>query len=144
MSRAPGWLTLFLLAIAVEISISGDFLPSMSEDIEELCSTAPLTVLGSGAVITSASLLFEGEKGNPDFLGEGPLDDVSILCHHSMGLPLLGASALFWGAGAIWDSESTEETGQMLTEGLVLTYGTAGILKLGTGRLRPRFRRCRG
>ncbi|MBN2586494.1 MAG: phosphatase PAP2 family protein [Candidatus Fermentibacteraceae bacterium] len=117
--------------------VSGDFLPSMGEDIHELLSREPLLAIGIGIPVTAAALVLEDPAGNPGFMGDGFLDDASLVCHHSMGLPLLGASAALWGAGSLDGSGGTEETGQMLTEGLLLTYGVAGVLKLGTARERP-------
>jgi hypothetical protein len=135
--------TLPLLTVAAVASVisgsvlSGDFLPSMGEDFQEMFSREPLLAIGIGIPATAAVLILEDPAGNPGFMGEGFLDDASLLCHHSMGLPLLGASAALWGIGSLDGSGGTEETGQMLTEGLLLTYGVAGVLKLGTARERP-------
>lgn len=116
---------------------AGDFLPSLGEDIGEFFTAPTLPVIGAGAAAATTALLLEDPAGNPGFLGSGAAHDLSDLCHHTMGLPLLGASVLAWGAGALDGSERTEETGQMLTEGLLLTYGAAGMLKLGSARTRP-------
>jgi len=116
---------------------AGDLLPRLGDDIGEFFTAGTLPVIGVGAAATAAALLLEDPCGNPGFLGPGAAHDLSDLCHHTMGLPLLGASVLVWGTGALDGSEGTEVTGQMLTEGLLLTYGAAGILKLGSARTRP-------
>lgn len=127
--------TLLLLLSAA--ASSRDFIPSIGDDLHELFSRDPLIVMGVGASVTGVSFCLESARGNPGFLGDGFLHSAAEVSHHTMGLPLLGASAALWGAGSLWDSPETEETGQMLTEGLLLTYGFTGILKLGVGRERP-------
>ncbi|MBD3277565.1 MAG: phosphatase PAP2 family protein, partial [Candidatus Aegiribacteria sp.] len=42
-----------------------------------------------------------------------------------------------WAGGSLSDSPETEETGQMLTEGLLISYSITGSLKLLTHRERP-------
>jgi hypothetical protein len=130
----------FLLAVILllpAICSPKDFVPGMGDDLHELFSRDPLIVMGTGAVATGAAFLIESPCGNPGFMGDGFLHQASVVSHHTMGLPLLGVSAVLWGAGSLGDSPRTEETGQMLTEGLLLTYGLTGVLKLGTGRERP-------
>jgi hypothetical protein len=129
--------TLILLTVTCLAVHAGDFVPSLGDDIHEMVSPPSLTVLGSGAILTASSIFLENPSGNAGFLGSGFLHDASVFCHHTMGLPLLGGAIATWAGGSLFDSRSAEETGQMLTEGLLLTYGAAGILKLGTGRVRP-------
>ena len=78
----------------------GDFLPLLGEDIHQLFSLRTMCVIGAGGAAASVAFLTEDPEGDPGFLGTGIGNDISEICHHSMGLPLLGASALVWGAGA--------------------------------------------
>lgn len=93
--------------------------------------------MGLGGTLTAGAFLLENGEGNTGFMGEGCLQNCSEICDIAFGLPLLGASAVMWGGGAVFDNSDTEETGQMLTEGLLLTYGITGALKLAAGRTRP-------
>jgi hypothetical protein len=131
------------LVLMVSISVCSDLVPSLGDDLHELTSAPPMYVLGAGALSTTAALLLENDSGYSGFLGGGELDFASRVCHYTMGLPLLGASAATWATGAVADDPSLEETGQMLTEGMMLTYGAVGILKLGIGRCRPDGSNCR-
>ncbi len=125
------------LAVLGSCSFCSDFIPSVGDDIHQLTSAPPLYVLGAGALSTTAALLLENDSGYSGFLGDGKLDFASRVCHVTMGLPLLGVSAATWATGAVAEDRSLEETGQMLTEGMALTYGAVGFLKLGIGRCRP-------
>lgn len=136
--RAAAALLAMLLVPALPGHVRGrDFLPGLGEDFQELFTKRTLAVAGIGIPATAAALLLESPGGSPGLLGDGLLDDVSAACHHVMGLPLLGGSAALWGIGALSGSPDAETSGQMLTEGLVLTYGITGLLKLGAGRERP-------
>jgi len=114
-----------------------DFLHFMGEDIHHFFSTDPLTVIGLGGAVTAGAFILESREGNTGFMGEGCLQNCSEICDIAFGLPLLGASSIMWAGGAVAGNSDTEDTGQMLTEGLLLTYGLAGALKLGSGRTRP-------
>ncbi|MEN8209562.1 MAG: phosphatase PAP2 family protein [Candidatus Fermentibacteria bacterium] len=114
-----------------------DFIHFIGEDIHHFFSLEPLAVIGLGGALTAGAFLSERSEGNQDFMGEGCLKDLSLVCDRAFGLPLLGASSLIWAGGAVFDNSSTEETGQMLTEGLLLTYGLTGAIKLASGRTRP-------
>lgn len=131
-----GFLLFLVLAVTAPGS-SRDFLPGLGEDFQELFSKKPLTVIGIGIPCTASAIMLENPEGNAGLLGEGILDDAASLCHHTMGLPLLGGSAALWGIGALGSFPDAETTGRMLTEGLLLTYGVTGVLKLGAGRERP-------
>jgi len=126
-----------LIPVIPSEAVSGDFIAGMGEDVLELFSTEPLIVLGSGVPLTAAAMLLEDSCGHGGFMGDGLLQDCSVGCHYAFGPALLAAAGAVWGIGAFADSPDTEETGQMLTEGLLLSYGISGALKLGTGRLRP-------
>jgi len=116
---------------------AGDFVHFMSEDIHHLLSPQPLGAIGLGGALTAGAFRLESSEGYEGFMGEGCLQNCSEICDIAFGLPLLGASAFVWGSGAVFDDRDTEETGQMLTEGLLLTYGITGVLKLASGRTRP-------
>jgi len=132
-----GFLLAFLLLALAMQAFPRDFLPGLGEDIQELFSDRSLAVIGVGIPCTAAAFMLEDPEGSPGLLGDGALDDAATICHHAMGLPLLGGSAALWGVGALGGSPNAETTGRMLTEGLILTYGVTGILKLGAGRERP-------
>jgi len=111
--------------------------PAIGEDAGHLLDTAPLVSLGAGAALSTAAFLTECPHGNEGFMGHGFLEDCSEVCDAAFGWPLLGGAVALWAGGTLADSPDTEEAGQMLTEGLLITYGFTGLLKLGTGRLRP-------
>lgn len=114
-----------------------DFLHFMGEDIHQMFSAEPLTVIGLGAAVTSGAFLLERGEDYEGFLGTGFLKDLSCVCDRAFGLQLLGASSIMWAGGALCDERDIEETGQMLTEALLLTYGFTGAMKLAAGRSRP-------
>ncbi len=116
---------------------AGDFIHFIGEDIRHLFSPQPLAVTGLGGTFTAGAFLLESSDGYEGFMGEGCLQNCSEICDKAFGLPFLGVSAVIWGGGALFDNSDTEETGQMLTEGLLLTYGITGALKLASGRTRP-------
>jgi len=116
---------------------AGDFIHFIGEDIHHLFSPQPLVVIGLGGASAAGAFLIESSEGYEGFMGDGCLMDFSLVCEKAFGLPLLGASSLIWAGGAVFDNSDTEETGQMLTEGLLLTYGITGALKLASGRTRP-------
>jgi membrane-associated phospholipid phosphatase len=70
-------------------------------------------------------------------MGNGFLEDGARVCDAAFGLPLLGGAGLLWAGGALADADRTEETGRMLTEGLLMTYGATAVLKLAVSRSRP-------
>ena len=114
-----------------------DFLHFIGEDIHQMFTGEPLTVIGLGGALTLQAFVLENKEGNTGFMGEGCLRNCSEICDKAFGLPLLGASSIMWAGGGIFDNGDTEETGQMLTEGLLLTYGLTGAMKLAAGRTRP-------
>ncbi|MCK5115965.1 MAG: phosphatase PAP2 family protein [Candidatus Aegiribacteria sp.] len=114
-----------------------DFVHFMEEDIHHLFSSEPLAVAGLGGAGAAGAFLLESSEGYEGFMGDGCLMDFSVVCDRAFGLPLLGASSIMWAGGGIFDNSDTEETGQMLTEGLLLTYGLCGVMKLASGRTRP-------
>ena len=114
-----------------------DFLHFMGEDIHHIFSIEPLSVIGLGGAVTAGALILESSEGCEGFMGEGGLKNCSEFCDIAFGLPLLGASSLMWAGGCAAGNSDTEETGQMLTEGLLLTYGLTGAMKLASGRTRP-------
>lgn len=114
-----------------------DFIHFIGEDIHHLFSTQPLAALGLGGALTAGAFLLESSEGDEGFMGEGCLKDFSVVCDAAFGLPLLGASSIMWAGGAAFGNSGTEDTGQMLTEGLLMTYGIGGALKLASGRTRP-------
>ena len=124
---------LFLFSTAT----TGDFIHFIGNDIHQMFTGEPLTVIGLGGALTIQAFVLENSEGNSGFMGEGCLQSCSEICDRAFGLPLLGASSIMWAGGAIFESNDTEEVGQMLTEGLLLTYGLTGALKLTSGRTRP-------
>ncbi len=145
MFPRPGaaFLNILLLAGFIPIfpqtaAAEKDFPFSLADDVRGMSETAPLLVLGWGAVTSATATILENPDGHRGFMGGGGfLHRASVTCDHAMGLPLLGASVLTWCAGALANDAETEESGMMLSEGLLLTYGTVGILKTAVGRERP-------
>jgi membrane-associated phospholipid phosphatase len=88
-------------------------------------------------VLASAAFLTEDQAGYAGFMGHGFLEDGARVCDGAFGLPLLGGAGLLWAGGALADADGPEETGRMLTEGLLMTYGATAFLKLAFSRTRP-------
>ena len=109
----------------------------MRKDIHNLFSSSSLITFGAGGSIATGFYFLEDRDGYRGFMGDGFLEDCSKGCDAVFARPLLAGTSAFWAGSAAFGSENTEETGQMLTEGLLITYGITGILKLGTGRERP-------
>lgn len=126
-----------VLALVASAALSGDLVHFIGEDVHHLFDTVPLLTLGAGAALTAGAFAVENPAGNRGFMGDGILEDISGVCDRAFGIPLLAGAGLVWAGGAIAEDPGMEETGQMLSEGLLLTYGTVGILKLATGRERP-------
>jgi hypothetical protein len=114
-----------------------DFIHFMMEDIHNMFSSEPLLVIGLGGAATAGAFILEDHGGNGCFMGDGYLRSCSEVCDKAFDLPLLGASSITWGIGALSSSRDVEETGQMLTEGLLLSFGITGAMKFATGRTRP-------
>lgn len=127
----------FLLLIISVNAAADDFIPRMGEDLHELFQPEPLIILGAGGVLSAFAMSLEDPEGNAGFMGEGTLRDLSEVVDVSMGYPLLGGAVLLWAGGGVFDSQEAEDTGQMLSEGLLITYGITGVLKIGTARIRP-------
>lgn len=117
--------------------IGDDFFHFMGEDAHHMFSREPLLIIGLGGAVTAGAFILEDHRGNVGFMGDGYLRNCSEVCDKAFGLPLLGASSITWAGGALLHSHDAEETGQMLTEGLLLTYGITGAMKLASGRTRP-------
>ena len=132
-----GLLFFVLILSLFSKATADDFVHFIGEDIHHLFSPQPLAVTGLGGALAAGAFLLESSEGYEGFMGEGCLKDFSVVCDRALGLPLLGVSSIIWASGGIFDNTDTEETGQMLTEGLVLTYGLTGAFKLATGRTRP-------
>lgn len=88
-------------------------------------------------MLASAAFLTEDQAGYAGFMGHGFLEDGARICDGAFGLPLLGGAGLLWAGGALADADGPEETGRMLTEGLLMTYGATAFLKLAFSRTRP-------
>ena len=129
--------SIFLLLMVISNTFSDDFLHFMGRDIHHLFSSGPLVTIAAGGSIATGAYFLEDSEGYRGFMDDGFLEDCSKGCDAVFGLPLLACASILWAGSAAFGSESTEETGQMLTEGLLITYGISGILKLGTGRERP-------
>ncbi|MCD4848841.1 MAG: phosphatase PAP2 family protein [Candidatus Aegiribacteria sp.] len=136
-SSSGAVLLFFLLLIMVSNTAGDDFLRFMGRDLRDLFSSGPLITFASGGAIATGTYFLEDSKGYEGFMGDGFLKDCSKGCDVALGLPLLAGTSVLWAVSAAFGSENTEETGQMLTEGLLITYGITGILKLGAGRVRP-------
>jgi hypothetical protein len=134
----PKYLTLFF-ALFLQISyVNGDdFVHFLGEDIHRLFSAEPLAAAGLGGAFTAGALLLENGDGNSGFMGEGCLRNISNVCDKAFGLTLLGAGAATWATGSLLNSDEMEDAGQMLTEGLFLTYAATGAMKLASDRMRP-------
>ncbi len=130
-------ISIFLLAVMVSNTAGDDFLHFMGRDIHHLFSSGPLVTFAAGGSIAAGTYFLEDSEGYRGFMGDGFLEDCSKGCDVAFGLPLLACSSILWAGSAAFGFEKTEETGQMLTEGLLITYGITGVLKLGTGRERP-------
>ncbi len=129
---------LFFFLFTAASPARADFLYDLSADSRDIFNQRSLLPLGIGTAFTGVSLVLEDSTGYADFMGGGILHDASVISDKTMGLPLLGASLLTWGIGASNESwDNAEFTGQLLTEGLLITYGITGILKLGVARERP-------
>lgn len=129
-------LPLCLISLFSE-AFCGDFVYFMGKDIQHMFSAEPLAAIGLGGAAATGVFLLENGDGNRGFMGEGCLKSCSEVCDRVFDLSLLGASSITWAGGAVFDSNDTKETGQMLTEGLLLTYGITGAMKLASGRIRP-------
>jgi hypothetical protein len=129
--------SIFLLLMMVSNTAGDDFLHFMGRDIHYLFSSGPLITFAAGGATAAGAYLLEDREGYSGFMGDGFLEDCSEGCDVAFGLPLLACTSILWAGSAAFGSESTEETGQMLTEGLLITNGVSVILKLGTGRKRP-------
>ena len=114
-----------------------DFFHFIGEDIHQMFALEPLAVIGLGGAAAAGAFMLENSEGNTGFMGDGCLRNCSEICDIAFGLPLLGASSIMWAGGAAFGNSGSEDTGQMLTEGLLMTYGIAGALKLASGRTRP-------
>lgn len=133
-----GTIFLIFLCLLMVSPVNGDdFIYFIGRDFHNLLSSDPLISLGAGGICTAGAFLLEDGDGYSGFMGDGFFHDCSEVCDRAFGLPLLGGASLLWAGGAIFGSNDTEETGQILTEGLLVTHGITGILKLGTGRERP-------
>jgi len=126
-----------LLLLLSSTAIGGNFLHFVGEDIHNMFSSEPLAVIGLGGVAAAGTYMLEDNWSCGGFMGEGLLKGCSEVCDHAFGLPLLGFSTITWAGGALLNSPDGEETGQMLTEGLLLTYGMTGVLKIASSRTRP-------
>lgn len=132
-----GLLTVLLLPLLTAPVFCEDLVPGLGRDIGHLFHREPLCVLGAGAAAAAAAFLLEDPEGGSGFMGQGFLDEASLACHHAFGPALPAGSVLLWGLGSLADASDAEKTGRMLTEGLLITYGMTGVLKLGAGRERP-------
>ncbi len=133
--RRPRGLILLTLTFFLISEVTGDdFFHFIGEDIHHMFASEPLAVIGLGGAVTAGAFMLESKDG---CVSEGCLRDMSMVCDKAFGLTLLGASSLTWAAGSLTDSPGVEDTGQMLTEGLLLTYGLTGVMKLASGRTRP-------
>lgn len=130
-------LSLMVLLLFAGFAEADDFFNSMEDDLENLTREEPLSVLGVGALASAGAWMYEAPAGYSGFMGEGFLHTASIACDYAFGPQLLAAAAGIWAGGSLSGSPDTEETGQMLTEGLLLSYGITGSLKLLTHRERP-------
>lgn len=128
---------LFLLLMMVSNTAGDDFLRFMGRDLRDLFSSGPLITFAAGGAVATGAYFVEDREGYRGFMGDGFLEDCSKGCDTALGLPLLACASALWAGSAAFGSENTEETGQMLTEGLFITYGITGILKLVSGRVRP-------
>lgn len=117
--------------------VGDDFIHFMGKDIHNMFSREPLMIIGLGGTVAAGAFYIESGEGYEGFMGEGCLTELSEVCDKAFGLSLLGVSSITWAVGALCDERDTEETGQMLTEGLLLTYGLTGAMKLASGRTRP-------
>lgn len=130
--------SLLLLLTFIAVPARADILYNLAEDSREIFNTRTLLPLGIGVSLSGTSFFLEDCSGYEGFMGDGILHDASNFSDRVFGLPLLGASALVWGSGALnEDWEDAEITGQLLTEGLLVTYAVTGLLKIVIGRNRP-------
>lgn len=94
-------------------------------------------VLLGGAGLSAALALVEGEGGFAGFLGSGAAGDAASLVEPVFGFGTIAACPAVWAIGAAASSDEMEDTGRDLTDGLLLSYGVTGVLKLCVPRERP-------
>jgi len=120
------------------IVAADDFFGYMSSDFSEIFSSGSIWPAAAGSGLTVISLCLESDSGYKGFLGESSLLRTSeSVANTAFGIALLGASSSVWLCGELAGHSATAESGQMLTEGLLITYGITGGLKLLTARRRP-------
>lgn len=70
-------------------------------------------------------------------MGAGAAGDAASLVEPVFGFGAIAACPAVWAIGAAASSEEMEETGRDLTDGMILSYGVVGALKLCIPRERP-------
>jgi membrane-associated phospholipid phosphatase len=127
-----------VLVSCIPAASADGFLENLSDDAAQLYRGSSFWTAAGGAGLTILTMELESTGGYEGILGDGGvLPAAGDFTDAAFGLPLLGASSLLWLGGEIGDHEGITTTGQMLTEGLVISYGITGGLKLLTGRTRP-------
>jgi membrane-associated phospholipid phosphatase len=137
MARPVPVLVIILLLSCLGPASSDGFFEYLGDDVAQLYRGSSYWTMTGGAAATVLAMEVESGSGYPGILGSGLLGTAGDVTDAAFGLPLLGASSLLWLGGELADHGETAETGQMLTEGLVITYGITGGLKLLSGRERP-------
>ncbi len=129
----------FLTILSFTCTATGDtFFDYLVDDTSELYRGSSFWTALGGSGLTMLAIEVEDRDGYPGILGDGgALPAAGDLTDAAFGLPLLGASSALWLGGELADHPGTAMTGQMLTEGLLISYGITGGLKLLTGRERP-------
>mgnify|MGYP000132644693 CR=1 FL=1 len=94
-------------------------------------------VMLGGAGLSAALALVEEDGGCAGFMGEGVAGDAASLVEPVFGYGAIAACPAVWAIGAAASSDGMEETGRDLTDGLLLSYGLVGTLKLCIPRERP-------
>ena len=120
------------------IVTADDFFDYMRSDFSEIFSRSSVWPAVGGSGLTVVSFCLESDSGYESFLGGNSfLRTSENIANTAFGIALLGASSSVWLCGELAGHSATSESGQMLTEGLLITYGITGGLKLLTARQRP-------
>jgi membrane-associated phospholipid phosphatase len=120
------------------LAVAHSFFDYLVDDTSELYRGSSFWTAIGGSGLTILAIEIESRDGYPGILGDsGFLPTAGDLTDAAFGLPLLGASSVLWLGSELADAPGPAMTGQMLTEGLLVSYGITGGLKLLTGRERP-------
>jgi len=128
---------LFALLLAGSLSGFEDTADRVYDAGSRLGESPQSVVLAGGTVLSLLARFTEPNGGCTGFMGEGLAGDLAGAAGPAFGIGVIAACPAVWALGGITGEEGVEDTGRDLTEGLILTYGIVGALKLGIERERP-------